>query len=72
MRYNDRPVTNEYRYQAIKLWNSGQISLTELKAMFRIVAIYPEQPFVANFPAQAPVLYAREESKQVGIAPRAW
>ncbi len=38
MRYNDRPVTNEYRYQAIKLWNSGQISLTELKAMFRIVA----------------------------------
>tara|TARA_E500000331_G_scaffold323028_1_gene338320 strand:- start:1217 stop:1816 length:600 start_codon:yes stop_codon:yes gene_type:complete len=38
MDWTDRPMTNEYRYQALKLWNSGKMSLTELKAIFRVVA----------------------------------
>tara|TARA_E500000331_G_scaffold270298_1_gene261837 strand:- start:288 stop:857 length:570 start_codon:yes stop_codon:yes gene_type:complete len=42
---DDRPITNEYRYQAIKLWNSGKISLTELKALFRVVATVVHKDF---------------------------
>tara|TARA_E500000331_G_scaffold127711_1_gene125188 strand:- start:377 stop:952 length:576 start_codon:yes stop_codon:yes gene_type:complete len=41
----DRPFTNEQRYQAIKLWNSGKISLTELKALFRVVSAVAHKDF---------------------------
>lgn len=36
---------SEKKYQAIKLYNSGFISLTDIKAMFRILSVVTDEPY---------------------------